>query len=128
MPEYVVCATNLGDLDAFTRGYLECAEWCGLDEADKDAFEDADNPCWSDAALASAKADCKAFQDEAGDAIEGHESRAGHDFWLTRNRHGAGFWDGDWPKDVGQRLTEAAHAYGECDVWYDFDSDELRFH
>ena len=22
--------------------------------------------------------------------------RIGHDFWLTRNGHGAGFWDGDW--------------------------------
>lgn len=21
---------------------------------------------------------------------------AGHDLWLTRNGHGAGFWDGDW--------------------------------
>jgi hypothetical protein len=24
-------------------------------------------------------------------------SRMGHDFWLTRNGHGAGFGDGDWP-------------------------------
>ena len=23
-------------------------------------------------------------------------ARAGTDFWLTRNGHGAGFWDGDW--------------------------------
>ena len=22
--------------------------------------------------------------------------RIGHDFWLTRNGHGAGFWDGGW--------------------------------
>ena len=37
-------------------------------------------------------------------------SEAGHDLWLTANRHGAGFWDGDWTH--GDALTEAAHAAG----------------
>ena len=40
-------------------------------------------------------------------------SRAGHDFFLTRNRHGAGFWDRNLGQ-VGDRLTTAAHVYGEC--------------
>ena len=35
-----------------------------------------------------------------------------HDFALTRNRHGAGFWDRGLG-DIGARLTEAAHAYGD---------------
>jgi hypothetical protein len=39
--------------------------------------------------------------------------QGGHDFWLTRNGHGAGFWDGDWPEEVGKRLTEASKKYGE---------------
>jgi hypothetical protein len=38
---------------------------------------------------------------------------AGHDFWLTRNGHGAGFWDGDWPEPLATVLTDAAHAFGE---------------
>ena len=42
-------------------------------------------------------------------------SDAGHDFHLTRNRHGAGFWDGDWG-ELGDRLTEAAKVYGSCEV------------
>ena len=37
---------------------------------------------------------------------------AGHDFWLTRAGHGAGFWDGDLPKELGDRLTEAAGKAG----------------
>lgn len=37
-----------------------------------------------------------------------------NDLWLTRNRHGAGFWDGDYKN--GDELTEFAHAYGECNV------------
>lgn len=39
----------------------------------------------------------------------------GHDFWLTRNRHGAGFWDRGLDV-LGDRLTAAAHAYGEASL------------
>jgi len=41
--------------------------------------------------------------------------QVGHDFCLTRNRHGAGFWD----RGLGTRgdvLTKAAHAYGEVSL------------
>lgn len=44
---------------------------------------------------------------------------AGHDFWLTRCGHGAGFWDGDWQSDsvnVADILTEKAQSYGEVDL------------
>ncbi len=34
-----------------------------------------------------------------------------HDFVLTANRHGAGFWDRGLGK-LGERLTEMAHGYG----------------
>jgi hypothetical protein len=44
-------------------------------------------------------------------------SRAGHDFWLTRNGHGAGFWDGEWYKEVGERLTKASKAFGEVNIY-----------
>lgn len=42
----------------------------------------------------------------------------GHDFWLTRNGHGAGFWDrGYGPR--GDRLSEAARVYGPVDLYVD---------
>lgn len=39
----------------------------------------------------------------------------GHDFWLTRNGHGCGFWDRNdcLPADAGQRLTAASEKCGE---------------
>jgi hypothetical protein len=37
----------------------------------------------------------------------------GHNFWLTRNRHGAGFWDLGLG-ERGQWLTQMAHPFGEC--------------
>ncbi len=39
-----------------------------------------------------------------------------HDFWLTRNYHGAGFWDRGLGK-LGLRLTELAQAYGGCELY-----------
>lgn len=44
-------------------------------------------------------------------------SAAGHDFWLTRNSHGAGFWDGDWPEDVEKELTDLAKSFRECELY-----------
>jgi len=40
-----------------------------------------------------------------------------YDYILTRNRHGAGFWDGDWSDSVSEILTDAAQAQGEFDVY-----------
>lgn len=42
--------------------------------------------------------------------------RAGHDFWLTRCGHGAGFWDRGLG-DIGCKLTEAASVYGSVDLY-----------
>lgn len=39
-----------------------------------------------------------------------------HDFWLTRNGHGCGFWDGDYGH-VGGKLTEIAKGFGSCDLY-----------
>lgn len=45
------------------------------------------------------------------DASYDYES-VGHDFFLTRERHGAGFWDRGFGND-GQILTEKCHEFGE---------------
>lgn len=37
----------------------------------------------------------------------------GIDLWLTRNGHGAGFWDGDWPEDVEKKMTNYSKKLGE---------------
>ena len=39
-----------------------------------------------------------------------------HDWILTRNGHGAGFWDGDWIEPIGDHLTNLAHQSGELTV------------
>ena len=102
-------------LDAFTQAYIECALWVGIVD-DNDGQYTLDD--LAQEALAVMTADCAAFQrDHADDITTGTDQRAGHDFYLTRNRHGAGFWDGDWSPEVGKRLTDAAHTYGPQDLY-----------
>ena len=43
----------------------------------------------------------------------------GHDLWLTRNHHGAGFWDRGYPKDLADRLTELSQSLGERSLMVD---------
>lgn len=97
----------------FLTSYTETATWSSTD-LDGTPLDDIDAGL-SQQALDQFKADCQAFYDAEIDKLDlslSDVQRAGHDFWLTRNRHGAGFWDGDWPEALGEHLTEASHAWG----------------
>lgn len=49
--------------------------------------------------------------------VEYDESRAGADFWFTRNRHGVGYWDRGLG-DAGDKLSTAARTFGGSHVWF----------
>lgn len=43
---------------------------------------------------------------------------AGHDFWMTRNGHGCGFWEKhDWAEPASTKLTELAESFGPMEVY-----------
>ncbi len=114
-------------LDTFTLAYLECALWSSTGENGLPLDRDYGIHDVSAEAIARAMADCAKFQGENASEIAGGDTdRAGHDFWLTRNGHGAGFWDGDWEDADGKKLTDASHAFGEVDL-YAGDDGELYF-
>lgn len=70
------------------------------------------------ATLAAMAADCAKFQSENETDLSGEDAvRAGHDFWLTRNHHGAGFWDGDWEDSKGERFTASSKTFGEFNLY-----------
>ncbi len=109
----------MAKLDDFTNAYIEAALWAECDDNDvpfDNRYEIAPGT------LAAMIADCERFQQENSADLNLYDhgtsstANAGHDFWLTRNRHGAGFWDrGD--EAVYERLTQAAHAYGEVSLY-----------
>ena len=121
--EYRPMAQLPKGISDMVRGYLECAEWCGLEDADREALELAVSPKWTAEAIQRATEDCGAFLADHATEIGSKHSRAGNDFWLTRNQHGAGFWDGDWENE--ETLTKGAHAYGEAYVSFDADTEQL---
>lgn len=117
--------------ESFFDAYVTTALWSSNDESDDSGGEpfdrNYDETNIALEALATMRADCNAFYDANSDDLNcdgcqcgpdfDQYGRAGHDFWLTRNGHGAGFWGGDWPEPQATRLTEAAHAFGECDLY-----------
>lgn len=108
-------------MDKFTTAYIEAALWSSTDNSDDSGGRPLDeNYGVEDIApetLSSIVEDCMAFQEVHADEIRSNVEQAGHDFWLTRNHHGAGFWDGDWPDAVGEKLTEASHAFGSVELY-----------
>ena len=103
--------------DTFTEGYLECALWSSTDVVDGEDVEldtfSLDD--LSDEVTRDAIKDCALFQKQNADDLEeqGFDDRHnGHDLWLTRNLHGAGYWDSG-TGEVGLRLTAAAEKFGE---------------
>jgi hypothetical protein len=101
----------------FYDSYVRTALWSSTDDNDKPLDEEYDEWDISRECIDKMKADCKNFFDGYHEYFEGKESAAGHDFWLTRNGHGAGFWDGDWEDRIGKILTRVSKMYGETDLY-----------
>jgi hypothetical protein len=103
------------DVDAFTAAYLEAAMWTSDPEPGQGEYQ-ADLSLIDGEFLSRAINECRDFQEVNGAWLEhaGCDEQNGHDFWLTRNRHGAGFWDRGYGK-IGQALTDACRPYGADD-------------
>jgi hypothetical protein len=104
-------------MDIFTTAYVRCALWAEVDDSGDPLDDNYSQDDIDHKALKTMVADCERFQRDNWDDIAGCASIAGHDFWLTRNGHGSGFWDGDWDKETGERLTKACEQYDPVDLF-----------
>lgn len=118
------------DLDAFTQGYIEAlffTEEEALGQYAENAYGFRD---LAPETLARIMRDHAAFQateawglyeasanEESWGSLDDDDDHAGRDFWYTRNGHGCGFWDGDWPEPYATALTDVAKAFGACEVY-----------
>jgi hypothetical protein len=132
------------ELDKFTVGYLEAALWTETVQLPYELVNDymdidIDHPLYGVTedkafdkyfdiydftveALRMAVHDCSDFQENNWDDLsDENDENAGRDFWLTRNKHGAGFWNGNYEENKSKRLTDDAHAYGPLTI--DINSD-----
>lgn len=124
--------------DDFRDGYIAAALFSTSamlpdeDENDDRSFTDLgmDETDMAPSTLAAIERDCRAFYDLNHRLIASCEethtpgspddtvwNHAGRDFWYTREGHGVGFWDGDWPDEAGEILTKATKRFGQG-AWY----------
>lgn len=123
MPEFIAEHTPRG-LDSFTTGYLDSAEWLlpeYIDQNDSILLDRDKLRGWTQKSIRAAKRDCREFQranayllaqycELSGRTMES----AGIDFWLSRNGHGAGYFDRG-NESVFNELQDRAREYGTCD-------------
>ena len=107
-------------IDEMVSAYLEAVAFT-------DCGEDSDVPKsaqFADVAILEAYATCADFLTQAVraglwqqwiDANETIEAFA-YDYWLTRNGHGAGFWDRGLG-ELGDNLSEMANLQGSVDAY-----------
>lgn len=103
------------------NGYLEAMLWSSSGtDADGEDLESLEGFEISLETIKNSEAVCVTFFAENQDLIaqvmalrdDYDLSDVGHDFWLTRNGHGAGFWDrGNDP--AWEELSDKAKEYGE---------------
>jgi hypothetical protein len=122
---YPLRMTN-AQFDAFTLAFLETALWSSTDDDDEPLVRGYEIADIDPASLERLRADCERFQaspawqaaleDVSGDMRADWrraydcsvEECAGHDFWLTRCGHGAGFWVRGW--NLGYRGWKEPHS------------------
>ncbi len=122
--------TTETQIETILSHYIQAALWSSTDESRDDGGDPLDqNYDASDIdpdALASMRTDCEKFARANAASIalydgeHGAWEQAGHDFWLTRNGHGVGFWEGSdrgWPGETGKTLDTACKACGECNLY-----------
>lgn len=100
---------NLGEV---TAHYLMALVWA-------DALEGEPYLGIADSVRKTAQEDCAAFlkmvEEAEIDDSKWTDEQFGHDFWLTRQHHGAGFWDRGLGRP-GEQLTALAQTFASQHV------------
>lgn len=108
-------------MNDMVTGYLVCALWADLVDEQGNSIDDKDITDCTDAMIAQATKECENFKHLAGGLVATYletcnEDQMGHDFWLTRQGHGAGFWDRGLGK-LGKDLTDIAKTFGSRNIY-----------
>lgn len=136
-------------LDEFETAYVEAALWASTCDQMVKTTAHPNGELHRDApmdhrygiehverdTLIAMKTECHIFRHMAGALLEKAatlgdyakrdewtpEMRCGHDFWLSRNGHGAGFFDRELVtadgENVGDQLQKLAESFGEAHLW-----------
>ena len=112
--------------DAFFTAYLVAALWSSTDDGGTPLESNYSPRDIAPESRDSALHDCAEFIHyceetgldpfpDYGHPKYSNAEMSGHDFWLTRNGHGAGYWDRGL--ETGDALTTAAKTFGTSDLY-----------
>ena len=107
------------NIENILKHYMVCALWSSTDEESNPLD---DEYCISDIApetVETMREDVTSFVASNADLLEESglcEEQIGHDFWLTRNGHGAGFWDRGLG-EIGEEITKNVKPFGGVDLY-----------
>ncbi|MEF9943154.1 MAG: hypothetical protein RR758_03110 [Burkholderiaceae bacterium] len=127
-------AFSAAEIDAATTSALGTLAWCtphyGDDGEMQDESLDSLDAEWSDAAREAMRVMLDGFMSDdrvsrlfdllALYGVPFSPEQIGHNFVLTANGHGTGFWDRDYrtrPKAALDALTEIVRPYGEIGAY-----------
>lgn len=98
-------------LNIFEQSYISTMLWSSTDDEGSPLDREFGIIDLTPCAIQLVKFDCERFQTEnsellniARDLLEIDDAQIAHDFCLTRNHHGAGFWDGDYSFPIPNHL------------------------
>jgi len=134
------------DIKKIMDSYLECAIWTEEERMQEDEVSeygelgddseirdivtdsmDLNIHNFSDDSKIQAYSDIQQFLTLIGDTANiMTEEQLGHDLWLTRNGHGAGFWDRGYDEADVDVLNKACEQLGQTDLYID-DNGVIRF-
>lgn len=112
-------------MDLFTKAFYEALFWSSLDDYGEPLNDNFDIGDLSPDSKTALDDECQRFQTVNAFLMEGLDAKqCGHDFALTRNLHGTGFWDRGLGK-IGDELSMSAVSYG-CVNLYEGDDGKLH--
>ena len=102
----------------FLDAYIAVALWSSTNDSGTPFDETYTTGDLSGELLDQMIEDCAAFIAKA-DLSDERFTQAGHDFWLTRNGHGSGFWDRPevYGEEKARELTALAESFGHVDLY-----------
>lgn len=110
--------------EPFIKAYFHAALWSSNDDNDEPLDDNYSMSDIADESYKKLEDEATKFENENKELYTKggwDDEQAGHDFWLTRNGHGAGFWDRSssdgFDEEIGKQLTDIAEKYGEVNLY-----------
>lgn len=106
-------------MNAIVKQFLETAIWSEIDDDGEPLDENYSIADLHPSVIERAKTDCDDFVEsnlETLNEISMPQEDVGHNFLLTRNGHGTGFWDRGLG-EAGDKLTKASKPYGGFNLY-----------